>query len=262
MYSSPKRSILFSGILHAGAIALALALTHVPAGVIKRFVPSVLLAPDIESYKAARTAGGGGGGARSPTEAGKGRLPKPARRQFTPPMAAVENPEPKLMIEPAIVVDPDIALPRIDLANYGIPNGVPGLLSGGKGAGGGIGDGDGTGVGPGRGPGFGQGQGGGASGITGSGTGRGSITQPVLLSKIEPEYTEEARRAKVQGLVVLSIVVDERGRARDISLRQSLGLGLDERAAEAVSRWRFRPGTLDGRPAAMMAIIEVRFRLL
>ncbi len=63
MYSSPKRSILFSGILHAGAIALALALTRVPDGVINRFVPSVLLAPDIESYKAARTAGGGGGGA-------------------------------------------------------------------------------------------------------------------------------------------------------------------------------------------------------
>src|ERR1019366_2677452 len=133
--------------------------------------------------------------------------------------------------------------------------------SGGRGSGGGIGDGIGTGVGDSRGPGYRPGPGGG--GVTGGGFGFvGAVTQPVLLWKIEPEYTDEARRAKIQGTVVLHIEVDTRGQAQNITVRQSLGLGLDERAIEAVRRWRFRPGYRNGEPWVTAAMVQVNFRLL
>ena len=86
--------------------------------------------------------------------------------------------------------------------------------------------------------------------------------QPELHFKIEPEYTDEARRAKLQGSVMLRIEVNERGKAQNISIRQSLGLGLDERAVEAVKRWQFRPGTIGGKPVVTIALVEVNFRLL
>ena len=82
------------------------------------------------------------------------------------------------------------------------------------------------------------------------------------MTKIEPEYTEEARRAKLQGTVLLRIEVNERGQPQNLRIRQSLGLGLDERAVDAVKRWRFRAGTADGKPVVTEAVVEVNFRLL
>ena len=70
----------------------------------------------------------------------------------------------------------------------------------------------------------------------------GSVSPPVLLWKTEPEYSEEARKAKVQGTVILRIEVDARGQAQAITVERSLGLGLDDRAVEAVRRWKFKPG--------------------
>ena len=163
-------------------------------------------------------------------------------------------------MEPTIVVSPDVALPRVDLAQFGLPNGVLGPPSQGPGAGGGIGAGDGTGVGNGHGPGYGDGPGG--LGISGAAGFQGSFTGPVLLSKIEPEYTDEARRAHLSGAVVLRIEVDLRGQAQNITVRQGLGLGLDERAVDAVSKWRFRPGAVNGKPVVTTALVEVYFRLL
>jgi TonB family protein len=113
-------------------------------------------------------------------------------------------------------------------------------------------------VGPGDGPGFGPGSGG---GITGLGRG-GAVTAPALVYKIEPEYSEQARKAKYQGTVVLSIEVDEDGKPRAFHVVQGLGLGLDEKAIEAVSRWKFRPAYRDGRAVTAPATIEVNFRLL
>ncbi len=83
-----------------------------------------------------------------------------------------------------------------------------------------------------------------------------------MLSKVEPEYSEEARKAKYSGVVLLSIVVDEHGLPRDIRVIRPVGLGLDEKAVEAVTQWRFRPGLKGGRPVAVQATIEVSFRLL
>ncbi|MBZ5583214.1 MAG: energy transducer TonB [Acidobacteriia bacterium] len=261
MYFSQKRSVLVSGLLHAAAIVLVLALTGVPTRPVARFVKAVLVIPRDLVLPASRRDGGGGGGVHSPLPASQGRLPRQALRQFTPPQVTAVNPDPRLIMEPTILVAPDIALPKVDLAQYGIPNGVPGPPSGGPGAGGGIGEGDGTGVGNSRGPGYGDGPGGPGFGRANAGF-RGSMTGPVVLSKIEPDYSDEARKAHLQGTVVLRIDVDTRGAAQNIRVTQSLGLGLDERAIEAVRRWRFRPAMQNGRPMEAPALIEVFFRLL
>jgi TonB family protein len=83
---------------------------------------------------------------------------------------------------------------------------------------------------------------------------------PVLLSKVEPQYTEEARKAKLAGAVVLYVEVTPDGRASNIRVQHSLGMGLDEKAIEAVQQWRFRPGMKDGKPATVAATLQVNFR--
>ena len=265
MYASPKRSALLSGLLHAAAIVAALSLASVknPSVIWK---PVTLVGRDIGRYLASvprEKVGGGGGGTRSDTRcqpwaACPGRPAASSPRRW--PNSRTLNPQ--LPMEPTLVMASEIVLPTIDLPQFGDPNGVSGPPSGGRGSGGGIGDGTGPGVGDSRGPGYGPGPGGG--GVTGRGSGGflGGVTEPVLLWKIEPEYTDEARRAKIQGTVVLHIEVDTRGQAQNITVRQSLGLGLDERAIEAVRRWRFRPGYRNGKPWVTAAMVQVNFRLL
>jgi TonB family protein len=88
------------------------------------------------------------------------------------------------------------------------------------------------------------------------------VTAPVLQFKTEPEYTEEARQARIQGTVVLDVEVEPDGTATVLGVVKSLNPGLDQRAIEAVSRWRFRPATRDGQPVKVSADVEVNFRLL
>jgi TonB family protein len=88
------------------------------------------------------------------------------------------------------------------------------------------------------------------------------VTAPVLLYKREPEYTEEARKAKYSGTVLLYVDVDPSGKATNIRVQHSLGLGLDEKAVEAVKQWKFKPGYKDGNPVTVGATIEVNFRTL
>jgi TonB family protein len=90
----------------------------------------------------------------------------------------------------------------------------------------------------------------------------GGVTAPVLIQKVEPEYSEEARAARYQGTVVVAVTVDSDGTARDMQVVRGLGLGLDEKALQAISQWRFKPGAKDGQPVPVMATIEVNFRLL
>ena len=89
-----------------------------------------------------------------------------------------------------------------------------------------------------------------------------AVIRPELIYKIEPDYSEAARKQKLQGVVVLYIVVDPSGHATNITVVKSLGLGLDEKAAEAVIQWRFNPGAKQGVPVSVAATIEVNFRLL
>ena len=206
--------------------------------------------------------GGGGSGDRSPIPASEGRLPRVATHQFTPPLVVVYNLEPKLVMEPTIVISPDVKLPQIDLAVMGDPFGHSGPPSNGTGKGGGIGDGEGTGIGPGKGPGVGPGEGGdGGGGRRLHGLSADS-TGPVLLFKVEPEFSEEASKAKLQGVVTLYAEVDTNGRLQNIRVTRGLGLGLEDKAIEAVKQWRFRPGYRDGKPVVEAAIIEVNFHLL
>jgi len=267
LYGRQKKSWLMSTGFQFGVVAVvvALSLTKPVQDKVKE-VTALIMPIDIQPYepKAApkkdTMQGGGGGGDRSPLPASKGRLPKQSLRQFTPPMAVVNNPNPKLTMEPSIIVPPDVQLPNVNMPNYGDPLGKLGPLSNGPGSGGGIGSGSGGGVGSGKGGGFGPGEGGGVGG----GVFRvgGGVTAPVLLHKVEPEYSEEVRKAKYQGTVLLYIEVSPDGRATNIKVQRSLGLGLDEKAIEAVKQWKFKPGYKNGQPVTVAATIEVNFRLL
>ena len=90
----------------------------------------------------------------------------------------------------------------------------------------------------------------------------GGVSAPLVLYKVEPDYSEEARKAKYDGAVVLQLIVDATGKAQSIRVTRSLGLGLDENAILAVNKWKFRPGYRNGQPVAVIATIEVNFRLL
>jgi protein TonB len=219
-----------------------------------------LIDPNIEPYKPApqKAGGGGGGGAREITPVSKGQAPKPALKQFTPPMIVQEKP--KLEMTPTIIAPPDTVLPQNNLPNWGDPLAKLSNLSNGTGFGGGMGSGSGGGLGSGNGGGFGPGSGGGVGG----GVFRvgGGVSQPSVIFKVDPEYSEEARKAKYSGTVMLAVVVDVEGHARDIHVVKSLGMGLDEKAIEAVEKWKFKPGMKGGTAVNVRATIEVNFRLL
>jgi TonB family protein len=89
----------------------------------------------------------------------------------------------------------------------------------------------------------------------------GDVTSPSVAQKVEPQYTEEARKAKISGPVLLSLTVGVDGMAHDISVKKSLDSGLDRMAVEAVQQWHFNPGTLKGQPVPVLATIEINFRL-
>ncbi len=88
------------------------------------------------------------------------------------------------------------------------------------------------------------------------------ITNPELMYKVEPEYSEAALKAGIQGTILLDLVIDEQGLPQDVAVLSPLGFGLDEQALRAVSNWRFKPATKDGNPVKFQAQVEVNFRLL
>lgn len=258
---------LSSALIHGSFVALVVLLgtNQTVQSVVKEHV--TLIAPDIAPYiptakpKPQQMGGGGGGGDRSPTPATQGKLPRAAPRQFVPPTAVIRNENPKLVMEPTIIAPPDAVLPQLNSSVFGDPlSKISGPPSSGTGSGGGIGSGRGGGVGSGSGAGVGPGSGGGIGG--GAYRIGGGVSAPSLVYKVEPEYSEEARKAKYQGSVLLQVVVDDKGNPRDIRIVRPVGLGLDEKAIEAVQKWRFRPGMLNGKAVPVQAMIEVNFRLL
>jgi TonB family protein len=88
------------------------------------------------------------------------------------------------------------------------------------------------------------------------------VSAPGILFRVEPEYSEEARVAKFQGSVILRLIVDINGLPRSIRVERSLGMGLDEKAMQAVRKWRFRPGLKDGVAVPVESTVEINFRLL
>jgi len=204
--------------------------------------------------------GGGGGGRKTLTPPSLGKLPRAADKQFVPPdPEPPKNPDPKLVVEPTVVAPQLASMPQINLLNLGDPNGVAGPPSAGPGTGGGIGTGQGRGVGEGKGPGVGPGEGGGVGG----GVFRvgGGVSPPSVLSRVEPQYSEEARKARYQGTVVLEAIVRKDGTVDILRVVRSLGFGLDENAIDALKKWKFRPGTKGGIPVDVALNIEVNFNL-
>lgn len=200
--------------------------------------------------------GGGSGGAADKLDASKGSLPKVSTEQFTPPIVKIENEHPKLTAEETIIA---LDLKVQQTSQVGDPLSALMTPSNGKGLGAGIGSNSGGGVGSGRGAGYGPGTGGNfGGGVFTVGNG---VTAPKVIYDPEPEYSPEARQAKYQGTVVLSAIIGPDGRPHVLRVRQSLGMGLDEKALEAVQTWRFAPGMKDGSPVAVQIEVEVNFHL-
>ncbi len=216
-------------------------------------ISAFVLPPSIEKSR-----GGGGGGDRDKLAESKRSLARFAREQITPPAIVVRSERPRLVAEPAIVGPPALTVPLMSQ----IGNPLSAILqppSNGTGSGGGLGSGSGGGIGSGEGAGFGPGHGGG----TGGGAYRvgGGVSAPRPIYDPDPEYSEEARHAKYQGTVLLWVVIGPDGGPRHIRVQRSLGMGLDEKAIEAVRKWKFEPSMKDGYPVAVQVNIEVSFRL-
>jgi periplasmic protein TonB len=269
-YDNRKFARTSSVIVHGGLIAALIAasiLGHKVYQEQKKETVTVI-APDISEYmpmtpkQMPTLQGGGGGGDRDKVIAPKGRLPKPAMEQITPPEVVVRNEHPKLTAEPTIVMPPTVKLASNNLPNFGDPKSpvIGGPPSNGVGSGAGIGSGSGGGIGSGIGGGVGPGSGGGyGGGIFRPGVG--GVTAPRAIYKPDPEYSEEARKAKYQGTVVLALIVDAAGHPRNLKVQNGLGMGLDEKALEAVRSWKFEPAEKDGKPVAVAISVEVEFRL-
>jgi len=218
------------------------------------------LVTDISPYvlpAAPRPAGGGGGGGdRDTIAASHGAPPRFSNQQLTPPAVVLRNTDP-LAAEPTVVGSANVTFPPLPLgdpmANLGGPP------SNGTGSGGGMGDGSGGGVGSGRGPGVGPGEGGGiGGGIYRVG---GGVSAPRGIYTPDPQFSEEARKAKHQGTVLLTVIIGPDGRPHDIKIARSLGMGLDQQAIQAVRTWKFEPAKKNGVPVAVIVSIEVNFRL-
>jgi periplasmic protein TonB len=225
-----------------------------------------LIAPSPDSYALPVAkkvvSGGGGGGDHDPLPAPKGRLPKVAMEQITPPSIVLRNPHPKLAVTPTVVIPPQVHMAENNMPNIGIPSAAPlpsAPPSNGSGSGAGIGSGSGGGVGVGHGAGVGNGSGGGIGG--GVFKVGGGISAPQPVATPDPEYTEQARLAKTQGTCILWLIVDDQGRPRDIRVVRGLGMGLDAKAIDAVKQWRFQPAMKDGRPVNVQISVEVGFKL-
>lgn len=210
--------------------------------------------------KGPQMGGGGGGGSHDLVDVSKGKLPKFSKVQITPPQI-VKNDNPKLAVEPTVVMPQNIRLPDANMPNLGLPSSSNvTLASNGTGSGGGMGSGKGGGLGSGSGGGIGPGNGGGFGGGNYR-VGVGGVSEPVLVHSVDPEFSDEARRAKYQGVCLVSLIVDAQGHPQNVRVVRKLGLGLDEKAIEAVRQYRFKPAMLKGQPVPVPVTIEVNFRI-
>jgi len=264
-----KRSVRVPGVLsvvaHVGIVALAMFPFAAEPPTPKTVVPTVsFYRPPTELIlnlpkKEITSGGGGGGGMKQPRPPSKGRLPRGADKQITPPAVESKNPAPVLIVEPTIVAPQLSQLPQVSLLQIGDPKGIPGPPSAGPGEGTGIGTGRGRGVGEGDGPGAGPGTGGGI----GDGPFRigGGVTEPTILYRVEPQYSEEARKARHEGVVVLQAIVKKDGTVQIERVVRPAGFGLEEKAIQALRQWKFKPAMRNGTPVDVVLNIEVNFNL-
>lgn len=230
--------LLIGWLLRKKVVTLTQQVTH---------VVELTAPPPMAPPKAA--AMGGGGGQRGPTPVTKGTPPKAAEMQIVPPKAPPPQP-PKIAIEPTIEVQKDLkmasSIPQIGVANSPLVG-----MSMGNGRGTGLGSGSGAGLGPGSG------------GNTGGGPRRigGGVSAPVLIYSVEPEFSEEARKAKVAGNVLVNLWVDTNGLPTHVHVIRGVGMGLDQKAVEAVKQYKFRPAQENGKPVLVELNVEVNFQI-
>jgi len=200
--------------------------------------------------------GGGGGGAHQVTPPSKGRPPEVAKNQITPPQI-IRIDHPKLGVEPTAMVKMESNTQLTNLGMTQSPQIV--LASQGKGSGSGFGQGLGGGLGAGRGIGSGPGSGGGyGGGLMSVG---GGVSAPQVVHSVEPEFSDDARRANYQGNVSVQLIVDSEGNPQNVRLVSHLGMGLDEKAIQAVKQYKFHPAMYQGHPVAVQIVIDVDFHL-
>lgn len=255
--------------VHAGVVALLVTpfiislVTPTIASKKPVDMTSIELSPYIAKLPAGadKAGGGGGGGDRSPLPATKGKAPRFTMTQFTPPTAVIKNPNPKLPMEATLLGPPDLKINNPNLPNFGDPMASIVNMSNGPGSGGGIGSGEGGGIGSGSGGGLGPGSGGG----TGGGAfhaGVNGVGMPSCFYMPNPPYSEEARKAKYSGIVLVEAVVNLNGQLSDMRLLKSPGLGLDDNTLATLKTWRCKPAVgRSGKPVPVIVTFEVNFRL-
>ena len=285
---SPSAGFAGAGLVHAGLLATILLMAALGASATTDPLPTRIDPTRLVFIaKPGPGGGGGGGGLRQPKPPARAQMktasalrspipppkrpeaPKPDPKRVTPPPPPVVQavakpvepppPAPRPPVTPQVVA-PVVTASADPIDRAGVPAATaPEKESQGSGTGGGAGTGQGTGLGEGSGAGIGPGSGGGTGGgpyRPGSG-----ITPPELLREVRPEYTEEARRASVEGDVVLEIVVRSDGSVGDVKIVQGLGAGLDRRAIDAVRQWRFSPAKRFGAPVDVLVEVAVEFKL-
>jgi protein TonB len=246
------RSMAAAALLHAAAIALVFwaVRSHVQfSAPVKTSILAELTTPP--PMAPAKDAMGGGGGQRNPTPVTKGQLPKFADIQITPPKAPPMEAPKIRMPDPTIEVQKDLKMANNNMPNLGMPNSPLVGNSMGNGSGSGLGSGRGSGLGPGSGGNY----GGGLRKIGGG------VSQPVVIFQVDPEFSEEARRAKFMGVVLVNLIVDSQGRPQNVHVLKGVGMGLDGKAMEAVRQYRFKPAMEGGKPVAVELNVEVNFQI-
>ncbi|MGO9776379.1 MAG: TonB family protein [Terracidiphilus sp.] len=217
--------------------------------VIDQKKPPVVMTPiELTDFKApkAAVAAGGGGGSPDKVVVEKGKTPPRVETPIVTPK--LEPPVPSIDVQKDIIIPDNPTLPNFGMSNS--PNVKLGSL----------GNGTGTGLGSGNGSGYGPGSGGGIGG--GLYRVGGAISEPVPLNNVEAEFSDEARRAKYQGVCLISVIVDAQGNPQNPRVVRALGMGLDEKALEAVRKYKFKPAMKDGKtPVPVMINVEINFRL-
>jgi periplasmic protein TonB len=264
-FKSDPTSKAVSFILHAVAITLVLILATMSHRAVVQVDDTTVTPLNFTLYDpppppvmqvAKVQGGGGGGGEHKLIEPTKGHLPKIARVQTLPPQIA-------RLEHPVLPVEPTMQIKMADNSNepnFGVPQSQQVVLSSqgsgsgsgfDRGAGGGIGMGHGLGAGPGSGGGYG-------GGVMSVG---GGVSAPVVIHAVDPEFTETARSANYQGTVSIQLIVDPQGNPQNVHIVRHLGMGLDDKAVQAVRQYKFRPAMYQGHPVAVQMIIDVDFHL-
>jgi protein TonB len=237
-------SVTFNGSL------VALALLIGVKTYINTVKPKLQVTPiDVSEFKAPKSAidAGGGGGSPDKIEAIKGRIP-PREKAPDPTPKVDEPPLPSIDVQKDITIPDNMRLPNFGQSNS--PNVKLGSLGNGSGMGIGSGHGDGYG------PGFGGNIGGGLYRIGGG------VSAPVLLKSVDAEFSDEARRAKYQGVALVEVIVDAQGNPQNPRMVRILGMGLDENAIKAIMQFKFKPAMKDGKtPVPVKIAVEINFRI-